>query len=81
MRRESGTVEVVGCSPAPLPGVCIECDGDGELATTTRAAEDPKGYPDELVVCPDCKGVGGDTLEAGAQGRAFSAAYLEALTE
>jgi len=39
-------------------GICLECSGDGTLATTDRAVYEPEKYPDELERCEHCKGTG-----------------------
>jgi len=62
-----------------LDGVCPICDGDGELATTERAAYYPYKYPDEIEPCDNCNGLGGNTKEAGERGRRISSMYAEAL--
>jgi len=71
----------LGSTGIKLEGVCPICDGDGELATTDRAAYHPDKYPSEMVKCTNCKGLGGSTKEAGEKGRKMSKLYLEVLTE
>lgn len=74
--------EVVGSSPNfNLPGVCVQCDGDGQLAETDRAACSPDEYPEETITCPDCKGAGGKDPKAVAKSRALWAQYRRALLE
>ena len=69
----------LGSTGIRLEGVCPQCDGDGIIAATDRSCYHPDKYPDELIACPKCNGVGGDSPEAGEQGRKASAAYFDAL--
>ena len=70
----------LGSTGIKLAGVCATCDGDGKLAETMEAAYYPEKYPEDLIPCPDCGGVGGDSPEAAARGRAMSDAYRKALS-
>jgi surfactin synthase thioesterase subunit len=55
--------EIVGSSDIwtyweNVHGWCHRCSGDGELATTDRAAYYPKKYREDLVRCYECGGTG-----------------------
>ena len=69
----------LGSTGIELHGVCDRCSGDGKLATTERSGFYPEQYPDELIDCPECGGLGGETSEDGKRGRRWSAAYARAL--
>ena len=55
--------EIVGTSEIwflheEMSGTCHRCSGDGDLATTDRAAYYPDEYKHELRACPSCGGCG-----------------------
>lgn len=67
----SPEIEIVGCSPRMPDGVCLLCDGDGDLG-------DPN-YGEKVILCPECDGTGGDDPSAVELARRFNNIYREAL--